>query len=50
MYVIYIVLFYRYTNHVFVSCVVRANHMDEYKLPPTIRNVCHLYVAKVFLC
>jgi hypothetical protein len=37
MYFIYIVLFYRYTNHVCVSRSARTNHGDECDMPPTIR-------------
>jgi hypothetical protein len=47
MYVIYIMFFCRYTNHVCVSHSARTNHGDEYDLPPTIRT---LYIfGKAFL-
>jgi hypothetical protein len=38
MYVIYIVLFCRYTNHVCLSHSTRTNHGNECDLPPTIRT------------
>jgi hypothetical protein len=36
MYVIFIVIFYRYANHIFVSHFIRANHGVVCKLPPSI--------------
>jgi hypothetical protein len=33
-----IVLFYRYAKHISISHIVRANHGDECKLPPTMRT------------
>jgi hypothetical protein len=38
MYVMYIVLFYRYASHIVVSRIIRANHRDECDLPPTIHT------------
>jgi hypothetical protein len=34
----YIVLFYRYANHVCVSHTTRTNYGDECDLPPTMRT------------
>jgi hypothetical protein len=38
MYVIYIVLFCRYTNHISVSHFVRATQGDGCELPPTMHT------------
>jgi hypothetical protein len=39
MYVnIYIVLFCRYANYIYVSYIVRTNYEDECDLPPTIHT------------
>jgi hypothetical protein len=38
MYVRYIVLFCRYTNHVCISHSARTNHRDACDLPPTIHT------------
>jgi hypothetical protein len=38
MYVIYIMFFYRYANHVCVSQTARTNYEDECDLPPIIRT------------
>jgi hypothetical protein len=38
MYVIYIMFFCRYANHIFVSHIVRTNHRYECELPPIMRT------------
>jgi hypothetical protein len=48
VYHMYIVLFYRYANHISVSRIVRTNHGIECELSPTMRTplIC---VVKAFL-
>jgi hypothetical protein len=39
MYIVYICVFYRHTNHSFVGHLARNNHGDECRLPPTIHTL-----------